>query len=327
MSKNKTRLDLFFGSSLTLLIICTWIIGCDEDAGTSPGDEFYDDRTVLIPPEPYDPKRPVWSPDCRLMAFEGCYPGDVRDRRLYVYELSSGEFRCLTDKLYQPKPLDWSSDGKWISYSDGYGDYNVYITRPDGSDNTTLYEGLRGGSFSPDGTEIVFGSGPTLTVADISGFPDIEYRSIGGGAPDGPDYRWYGAYWRPDGDHIVQVLSVGDWEFDQVKRYLYTADPNGEVWEKLFELDGSFGSLLGWSPGGEYLLIIRYYNNRENLWACDVRTGGLFRITGNTDESLDSVVGADWGDNGKIAFAVNDFWKSLDYPDEPSNTIYTIDSP
>ncbi len=327
MSKKKARLNLLITPSLTLLIICACIVGCGENPGTSPGDGFYDDRTVLIPPEPYDPKRPVWSPDCRLIAFEGCYPGDVRDRRLYVYELGSGEFRCLTDTLYQPKPQDWSSDGKWISYSDGHGYYNVYITRPDGSDNTMIYEGLFGGSFSPGGTEIAFGSGPTLTVADISGFPDIEYRSIGGRAPDGPAYHWYGAYWGPDGEHIFQVLTVGGWDYGPVKQYLFFTDPGGEVWEEAFELDDSFGSLLGWSPGGEYLLMTRYYKDYESVWTCDVKTGGLYQLTGNNDELLDSIVGADWGDNDTIAFAVCNFWKWLDYPDGPANTIYTVDGP
>ncbi len=87
----------------------------------------------------------AWSPDGQQLAFMGAMSGPSSD--LYVYSLSDGSIRQLTNGPSQGiRPL-WSPDGQWIIHAGvsslgsgaGYSMEGVWAAAADGSEVKTLY--------------------------------------------------------------------------------------------------------------------------------------------------------------------------------------------
>jgi len=93
-------------------------------------------------------KYPSISPDRRQLAFACKIEGvwglciwDIETGDVYrLVEQVYWEQRYLKNKLLAPKgTLDWSPDGEWIAYSsDRDGDWDIYLIRPDGSEEHNL---------------------------------------------------------------------------------------------------------------------------------------------------------------------------------------------
>jgi len=130
----------------------------------------------------------AWSPNGRQLVFasvndDGSGAKPIGGRALYVVAANGSRVRRLTPWALQAggRP-DWSPDGRRIlfhSYSNRLGGFgvNLFTVRPDGAGLRELThiqasDRVLGGSYSPDGTSIVFSTtalatDPAVTVPDI----------------------------------------------------------------------------------------------------------------------------------------------------------------
>jgi Tol biopolymer transport system component len=183
--KTAAKTSVLSITAVCVILIAGGPVGCDT---TGPGggsgfpgnQEGSDDREVLIFPEEWDPTNPVWSPSCDRVAFEKSYGGY---RVICIYDVATDTYEDLSATVRAPLLGDWSHNGEWIQY--GTTDtWDVFVIRPDGSDNTRIYDGggssgiFLEGSFSPDDREIAFDVGSGAVVLDISDLSNIGYRSL-----------------------------------------------------------------------------------------------------------------------------------------------------
>ena len=75
----------------------------------------------------YGVDMPKWSPGGHYLAFSGAIDGPSLD--LYVYVVTTGAIRRLTDGPFDADSLHWSPDGKWI----------VHLARKGGCENDALW--------------------------------------------------------------------------------------------------------------------------------------------------------------------------------------------
>ncbi|MFT3894916.1 MAG: hypothetical protein QM730_25070 [Anaerolineales bacterium] len=92
----------------------------------------------------------AWSPDSHYLAFAAQIDGLSSD--LYVYDMSQGNIRRLTDGIEQMQWIQWSSDGKWILHGSVYAmgegvTDSIYAVTPDGKALRSLSIGHFGGWF------------------------------------------------------------------------------------------------------------------------------------------------------------------------------------
>lgn len=119
---------------------------------------------------------PTWSPDGKQIAVAGIKDGwsDI-----YVVDLKDDSLHRITQDPYDEKHLDWSPNGEWIAISsdrpdtnlnfDGrkdfeFGQYDIFIIRPDGSEIRRVVDGEEGDihpSWGPDSRQIAFVSDRT----------------------------------------------------------------------------------------------------------------------------------------------------------------------
>ncbi len=125
----------------------------------------------------------------------------------------TGETRDLTNSSgSREKNVDWSPDGKWISYlSDKSGEWELYVQPTTGGDETKLSDGtVKIGSYtwSPDGKKIaLFGPGTSAYILDV----DSKKISViddlpngGGGFSFSGDSKWL-AYTKGRGNTFKAV--------------------------------------------------------------------------------------------------------------------------
>jgi Tol biopolymer transport system component len=318
-----------FTAVLSVLAVGTGPVGCDStgpsDGPTFPGNSTgSDDRELFLSYETcgFYPTNPVWSPDCKRVAVES-YPGN----RIYIYDVVSGSVNEVPNTQLSPALLDWSPDGEWLAYQSTY-DWKLYIIKPDGSENVVVYYGgmgSTGGSFSPDGRELVFGGLEGLTAADISDPNNITYRVIRESPNDGGSWSAY-PKWSPGGEYIARVRSFNNdnpWLEDK-ESYVYATTPDGDPYEVILQDQPNWAmiSLSGWSPDGRYLLLTITADSLIEKWAYEVKTGIYTQITYSPEKGLYGAGSGDWGDNGLIVFV-----SCMCDQHDPCFTLYTIDAP
>ena len=320
--------SVLYIAGVWVLLIAAGPVGCDStgpgDGPTFPGNGTgSDDRELLLS---YDdcgfyPVRPVWSPNCKRVAVNS-YP----HKEIYIYNIVSGSIDEVPNTQRSPGLLDWSPDGEWLAYQSTY-DWNLYIIRPDGSENVSVYSGgmgSTGGSFSPDGRELAFGGLEGLTAADISDPNNITYRVIRESPDDGGSEGY--PKWSPAGEYIARVRSFNNdnpWLEDK-ESYVYVTTPDGDPYEVILQDQPNWAmiSLSGWSPDGRYLLLTITADSLIEKWAYEVKTGIYTQITYSPEKGLYGASGGDWGNDGRIVFCAVMF-----DADNPCFTLYTIGGP
>jgi Tol biopolymer transport system component len=141
-------------------------------------------------------------------------------------------------------PIAWSSDGTHVLLlRDEQGGRNLYVMAADGSEKLLESGFVFGGSFSPDGSKVVYGSGGDLHVVNVDG-SDPRKIAGGGGLLTSPS-------WSPDGSRIA-FIDYGE-EGSPEPAGIYVIDPDGTDRQVLVDggelgEDPSWG--LSWSPDG-----------------------------------------------------------------------------
>jgi len=153
-------------------------------------------------------------------------------------------------------PIAWSPDGNRLLLADRRGsaapgiEWDLCVMNADGSEKPLTSDGRSGeGSFSPDGTKVVFArSDDGLYVVDAEGgTPRLIVKSHAG---------WYvgSPAWSPDGSRIAYSVYV-----EGPNGFIWTVNPDGSDPRQLVDLC-QCGS-LAWSPDGS---MLAFHSRRDN---------------------------------------------------------------
>jgi TolB protein len=224
---------------------------------------------------------PRYSPDYSKIAYVSYLNGFAR---IFVYDIGSGRQTLITESQNPTFAPRWSPDGRWILYSMAVaGNTDIYRVGSGGGGSPqrlTDTPGIDvGGSYSPDGTRVVFES-------DRSGSQQVYVMNA-----DGSDQRrisFFGGRaatpeWSPRGDQIAFTHIAGDLR-------IAVMSPSGGG---LRHLTNSWqDEAPTWAPNGRIVQFFRTARNsgETSIWQVD--------LTGRNERRLPTPVGASdpaWG--------------------------------
>ena len=160
-------------------------------------------------------------------------------------------------------PIAWSRDGTRLLLAEqtnfGTAHEDLCVLRADGSEKPLTSDGGSSeGSFSPDGTKVVFAGDAGLFVVDVEGgTPRLIARSYMA--------WWLGSpAWSPDGSRIAYTVYL---EGGPPLTYeIWTVNPDGTNPRLLLDLGecggGGCSGGLAWSPDGS---MLAFHSMRDNL--------------------------------------------------------------
>ncbi|MDP9301777.1 MAG: hypothetical protein M3P43_12940 [Actinomycetota bacterium] len=225
---------------------------------------------------------PDWSPDGRWIAFHRVAAG--KPTRIFKVRANGTH---LTQISKDPSVEDlfpaWSPDGKQIAftrYDDSAGLVAVFVMRADGTHVRQVTPSKYGGQFSqwsPDGTRLVFGGGPSrskqaIFTIRLDGTHARRLTPWKLHAGDGPD-------WSPDGRWIVLESHQEQDRQDN----LYLVHPNGT---DLHQITTSPAHVHQWgsysfSPDGTMVTVAHNLGEGLNpdIWVLNLDGSGLRDVT------------------------------------------------
>lgn len=244
------------------------------------------------------PHDPFWSPDGQQIATVIETEDGARD--LFVVNSDGGPLTNLTGSLEPPVILaGWSPDGSCVGFHAGYeGNRNIYTIRPDGTDLRQLTD-FQGdeifGSWSPDGTRIVF-----LRTGDLDGDGEWDGSAMWVMNADGnsatqllePSSMVGDARWSPDGQRIAfQSLRDNKWE-------IYVMKSDGSDVTQLTDTGEGMSRLWAWSPDGRQILFIRVQEDTNDDGKIDWGDSPdvwVMNTDGSGQTNVSNHPAADWG--------------------------------
>ena len=224
---------------------------------------------------------PRFSPDYRSILYLSYLNGNPR---IYVYDLERNSQRLITQSRNPTFAPRWSPDGRWILYSMAIGgNTDIYkISAAGGGEPVKLTDspGIDiGGSFSPDGSKIVFESDRSgsqqVYVMNADG-TDQHRISFFGGRSATPE-------WSPRGDQIAFTHIGGNFR-------IAIMSPGGG--DMRYLTDSWQDEAPTWSPNGRIVQFFRTArgSGKASIWQVD--------LTGRNERRLPTPVdGSDpaWG--------------------------------
>lgn len=224
---------------------------------------------------------PRYSPDYSKIAYLSYVDGNPR---IYVYDIGSGRQTLVTQSSNPTFAPRWSPDGRWILYSMAVaGNTDIYRVSSAGGGTpqrlTTSPAIEVGGSYSPDGSRIVFESDQSgaqqCYVMNSDGSNQRRISFFGG--------RCASPEWSPRGDQIAFTHIVGDF-------HIAVMNPQGRNLRTL--TNGWQDEGPTWAPNGRIIQFFRTARNsgEASIWQVD--------LTGENERRLRTPVGASdpaWG--------------------------------
>lgn len=223
---------------------------------------------------------PRFSPDYKSIVYLSFLDGNPR---IYRYDIGTGRQTLITQSGNPTFAPRWSPDGRWILYSMAVsGNTDIYkVSSAGGGTPQRLTNGASidvGGSFSPDGGQIVFESDRSgsqqLYVMNADG-SNQRRISFGGGSYATPE-------WSPRGD-LIAFTRLGSFRIG-----VMTPSGGGErlltnAWQD---------EAPSWAPNGRVIQFFRTAkgSGRTSVWQVD--------LTGKNERRLPTPVdGSDpaWG--------------------------------
>ncbi len=204
---------------------------------------------------------PRYSPDYKSIAYLS-YLGSRP--RIFVYDVAAGKQRLVTESANPTFAPRWSPDGKWIIYSMAIsGNTDIYrISSAGGGTPQRLTNGPgidTGGSYSPDGSRIVFESDRSgaqqVYVMNADG-SNQQRISFGGGRYATPE-------WSPRGDLIAFTKIAGNFRIG-----VMTPSGGGER----ILTDSWQDEAPSWSPNGRVIQFFRTAqgSGKTSIWQVDL---------------------------------------------------------
>jgi TolB protein len=202
------------------------------------------------------------TPTKLLMEEHIVYSGNIDGLgdQIFLMDPDGGNIEQLTfDSGQVRRRPSISPNGDKIAFSSGeWGNMNIYLVNPDGSDLTNLTD-LRGdeneAKWSPDGKTIVFsstrdGNREIYSInVDKTGFTRLTNNSADDGSP----------YWNLDGKTIVFSSDRGG-DFD-----IYTMNLDGSELKRL-TINDSNDSQPSWSPNGDYIAFMSDRDGNNEIY-------------------------------------------------------------
>jgi Tol biopolymer transport system component len=249
--------------------------------------------------------RSSWSPDSQhfvaALPVDLLQGGDEKGFDLFIYTVSSQEYRRLTTNPYSDTYPAWSPDGQWISFfryvedekrcgplfpgiSSGCNQVELYVIRPDGSELTRLLEFAyivhsnigdfdlphNTPSWSPDSQWLAILTGveqPDITLVNIK---NGETRMIAAN----PALDIYPT-WSPDGSRLAFVSDR------EGNREIYLISPDGTGIVNLTN-NPAYDSNPVWSPSGRHIAFLSNREGRLALYVMDAGGGNPTKIGENS---------------------------------------------
>ncbi len=224
---------------------------------------------------------PRYSPDYGSLLYLSYVSGNPR---IYVYDLASNQQRLITQSRNPTFAPRWSPDGRWVLYSMAVGgNTDIYrVSASGGGQPQRLTDGPGidvGGSYSPDGSKIVFESDRSgsqqVYVMDADGTNQRRISFFGGRAAT-PE-------WSPRGDQIAFTHIAGNLR-------IAVMSPAGGSMRYLTDTWQDEGPT--WAPNGRIVQFFRTTKGTGHtaIWQVD--------LTGRNERRLPTPVDASdpaWG--------------------------------
>jgi TolB protein len=183
------------------------------------------------------------------------YQSDLEDDfDIYVLNLASGQRTKLTDNDVWDRLPAWSPDGEWVIYStdsNADGRFDLYRTRPDGTDTELVYSDGRRNSharYSSDGRYIVFTSGKLISDETTWDIALLDTTTSGVKLLTDNDVRDASPVFSPDDERILFITTVND------NPVVASMDLDGN--DRRIVYDGEARPwAASYSPDGKYIVV------------------------------------------------------------------------
>jgi Tol biopolymer transport system component len=249
-----------------------------------------------------------WPPDGSFFAYSHSANGPLD---IFIQATAGGDPVRLVESDYDDYPPAWSPNNRWIAFISGRSGTNaIYLVPPLGGTVRHLTDigypplytadliALGTTPWSPDGSRLLFarkeGSGAELWIIDVA--TGEETRLTGG-----PEANDGGAAWSFDGNSIA---------FIRITRGLFgiwVIPAQGGEPRPVYEGLEDYWVALGWAPDDRSVV---FGSSREgsstDLWAVDLGSGEIRRLTSGVSEKNGACVGRD----GRVL--MNDFTHQTD---------------
>ncbi|MCC6317283.1 MAG: PD40 domain-containing protein [Gemmatimonadaceae bacterium] len=206
-------------------------------------------RAQRVTDEYNDARQPTWSPDGRVIAFQGYRDGGYD---IWAVDADGTHLRQLTSGPFDDREPTWSADGRFVAFaSDRGGSYDIWlltvatgalrqVTRDPGEDYMP--------TFSPEADEIAFVStrqgAPAVYAVQVSTGAERRLTTTSG--------RYDAPSWGPGGEIVVHNTAQGASRFEHNGKPI-TADEN------------VFAFRAGWLSPGEIVYVADGHIRRRSI--------------------------------------------------------------